>query len=186
MVVWGWRAQEKGKMRGFDFPSVRPAVIAGVWMSRFFSHFLPPSLATFLKAAKEWEQWQGERLSFWVKLHGDEHCAKGHLSTTTPFCSSELPRGNTEPLHSPLSLCLSYTPFLSSITRIKLLVLKKSVPLLSVLMLSVWRSLYGAGSGLRGLQVLTWLFLSSLPLLVLRSKSLAHGVSWWWPRGGLT
>ena len=31
---WGWRTQEKSKKkkkkRGFDFPSVRPAVIAGV------------------------------------------------------------------------------------------------------------------------------------------------------------
>lgn len=43
----GWWTQEESLKRGSDFPSVCPAVTAWVWMSRFFSHFLLPSLAAF-------------------------------------------------------------------------------------------------------------------------------------------
>lgn len=119
-------------------------------MTRFFSHFLLPSLATFLRTARHRDSDDRERDYLWGTATWWPALCQRPPPDKAPLCSSGY--GLTPPRkHSAarlssifvsLSLCL--TPFLSSIKKITLQVLEKCVSLLSALRLSVWRSFYEA------------------------------------------
>lgn len=108
--------------RGFDFPSVSPAVIVGVRMSRFFSHFLCP----FSMKQSQSDDQEGGAL-IWGQSHKVVNIAPEVTSCQGCFSAPRRIHMCAKLFSSPLLVFLYVTLFLSLNTKVCLLEMDKSI-----------------------------------------------------------